>query len=189
MYSAGLGPIGSGRATQCKAAPFKTAQRAGLAILGASAVAVLTGCGSGSPAAAPTVTVTTTRSAGTGPAAPASSDPAASTDPAATTAPAASTGPGTCPPSALHVSLGDSEGAAGTFYRVIVLTNTSGSACTLYGYPGVSFVTRPGGSVIGAPARRNPLIPDTLITMQPGATASALSGLVDTGALPTAQCQ
>src|SRR5215475_10768862 len=159
MYSAGSGPIGSGRAAQgkaaqCRAAQCKAARGAGLVILGAWAAAVLTGCGTGSPAAAPTVTVTTTRSAGP----PATSAPAASADPAASTVPAASTGPGTCPPSALHVSLGDSEGAAGTFYRVIVLTNTSGSACTLYGYPGVSFVTRPGGSVIGAPARRNPLI-------------------------------
>ncbi len=70
-----------------------------------------------------------------------------------------------------------------------MLTNVSVSACTLYGYPGVSFVTGQGGSVIGAPASRNPLVSDTLITLQPGQAASALTGIVDTGALPAAACK
>ena len=90
---------------------------------------------------------------------------------------------------ALQPSLGSGQGAAGTFYRVIVLTNVSASPCTLYGYPGVSFVTGQGGSVIGAPASRNPLVPDTLITLQPGQAASALTGIADTGALPAAACK
>ncbi len=132
------------------------------------------------------------------PAAPAAAVPAATTGPSSTvpsttvpanTGPSTTGGPSTCRPSALRVSLGPSQGAAGTFYQVIVLTNTSGSDCTLYGYPGVSFVTGPGGSVIGAPARRNPLIPDTLITLAPGAAASALAGITDTGALSQSACR
>jgi hypothetical protein len=157
-------------------------------VLAAGAAGLLTACGSGTPA--PTVTVTKTAA----PASPAATAvPVATTAPATTgpasTGPATTGGPATCQPSALRASVGQSQGAAGTFYQVLVLTNTSSSDCTLYGYPGVSFVTGPGGSVIGAPARRNPLIPDTLITLAPGAAASALAGITDTGALPQSACK
>jgi hypothetical protein len=169
------------------------ARRAGLVVIAGGAAGLLTACGSGHPAAAPTVTVTTTTPAtglaGTGPASTQPTSPAAPAVPVATTAPAAPAGPGPCQPAALKPSLGPGQGAAGTFYRVIVLTNVSASPCTLYGYPGVSFVTGQGGSVIGAPASRNPLIPDTLITLQPGQAASALTGIADTGALPAAACK
>lgn len=158
-----------------------TARRAGLLAAAAGAAGLLTACGSGTPAAAPTKTITTTAAAA------AASTPAAT--PSATTPAPAPAGPGTCLPSALQASLGQGQGAAGTLYQLIVLTNTSNSACTLYGYPGVSFVTGQGGSVIGAPASRNPLIPDTLITLQPGQAASALVGITDTGALPQSACQ
>lgn len=165
------------------------ARRAGLVVLAAGAAGLLTACGSSNPAPAPAKTVTGTAAAA--PASPAVTAPAvptATTAPA-TTAPAAAAGPSTCSPSALRASLGQSQGAAGTLYQVIVLTNTSSSDCTLYGYPGVSFVTGPGGSVIGAPAQRNSLIPDTLITLRPGAAASALTGITDTGALTQSACK
>jgi Protein of unknown function (DUF4232) len=163
------------------------ARRAGLVVIAGGAAGLLTACGSGHPAAAPTVTITTTAPTSTE---PASTGPAAPAVPVATTTPAppAPAGPGTCQPTALKASLGLGQGAAGTFYRVIVLTNVSASPCTLYGYPGVSFVTGHGGSVIGAPASRNPLISDTLITLEPGQAASALTGIADTGALPEAAC-
>jgi hypothetical protein len=151
----------------------------GLLAAGAGAAGLLTGCGSGTPAPTKTVTVTPSAAATT----PASS-PTAS--PTGTTA---ASGPGTCPSSGLQASLGPSQGAAGTIYVLLILTNTSSSACTLYGYPGVSFVTGQGGSVIGAPARRNPVISDTLVTLQPGATASALLGVEDTGALTPSKCK
>jgi len=139
---------------------------------GAAGVAgLLAACGS-TPAAAPAKTITVA------PAASSSSSTSTPT-PAVTSA---------CLSSDLQASLGQSQGAAGTFYHLIVLTNISASACTLYGYPGVSFVTGPGGGVIGSPAARNPVIPDTLVTLQPGGTASALLGVVDTGALPPSAC-
>jgi hypothetical protein len=159
-------------------------RRASLVAIAGGAAGLLTACGSGHPAAAPTVTITRTAPPATQPA-----SPAAPATPVSTTTPAAPAGPGTCPPTALKASLGPGQGAAGTFYRVIVLTNVSASACTLYGYPGVSFVTGHGGSVIGAPASRNPLVPGTLITLSPGQAASALTGIVDTGALPAAACR
>ena len=152
-------------------------RRFGILAAAAGTAALLAGCGSKAapPAAAPTKTVTVTPSGGS--TSPASSSP--STTPA---------GPSTCLSSDLQASLGQSQGAAGTIYQLLVLTNTSASDCTLYGYPGVSFVTGQGGSVIGSPAARNPLISDTLVTLQPGGTASALLGVVETGALPQSKC-
>jgi Protein of unknown function (DUF4232) len=143
----------------------------------AGAAAMLAGCGSkpASPAAVPTKTITVTPAAGS------SSSPASSPS-------AAPAGPPTCVSSDLQASLGPSQGAAGTFYHLLILTNTSSADCTLYGYPGVSFVTGQGGSVIGAPAGRNSVVPDTLVTLPPGGTASALLGVEDTGALPPSSC-
>jgi hypothetical protein len=156
-------------------------RRSGVVAATAAAATLLAGCGSGTPTAAPTKTVTAT--AGT------AATPSAAASSASATTPPAAAGPGTCSATDLRASLGQGSGAAGTFYQLIVLTNTSSSACTLYGYPGVSFVTGQGGSVIGAPATRNSLIKDTLVTLQPGGTASALVGVVDAGALPQAACQ
>ncbi len=117
-------------------------------------------CGSspGTPAAARTVTVT----------------PAPATK-TVTISPAPS-GPGPCLTSNLRLTVGASNGAAGTIYYPLDLTSAGTSACTLYGYPGVAFVTSPGGSSIGAPAGRRPIagISPALITLQPGASAHAI---------------
>jgi hypothetical protein len=150
----------------------------------ASAAGLIAGCGGGSPAAAPTKTITETAPAG------GTSSPATTPTPTpAATAAASPAGPPTCASANLKATLGVSQGAAGTIYQVIVLTNTSAAACTLFGYPGVSFVTSAGGSIIGAPADRNPIVPDALVTMQPGSQAYALVGVVQVSALPTSACR
>ncbi len=118
-----------------------------------AAAGLLAGCGSGA-SARPTVTVTVT--------APASSAPASSP----------ATPAGGCTTAALQVSLGPGSVAAGSTYYPIEFTNTSRSACTLYGYPGVSFVTA-SGSQVGAPATEDPVFPRQLITLAPGGTAHA----------------
>jgi hypothetical protein len=163
------------------------ARRSAILAVAAGAAGLLAACGTaGSPGAAPTKTVTETVPATSGTSAAAAPSPSSAA--AAGTA-AAATGPGPCVSSDLQASLGQSGAAAGTFYHLVVLTNTSGSACTLYGYPGVSFVSGQGGSIIGAPAARNPLIADTLVTLQPGGAASALLGVTDTGVLTPSACQ
>ena len=60
--------------------------------------------------------------------------------------------------------------------------------CTLYGYPGVSFVTAPGGSQIGPAATRNPAVPRQLVTLAPGQTAHAELQVVDAENYPPADC-
>jgi hypothetical protein len=74
--------------------------------------------------------------------------------------------------------IGQGNGAAGTVYYPVEFTNISGSACTLYGFPGVAFVTKPGGSVIGAPAGRSTADRD-LILFGPGRTAHATLAVSD----------
>jgi hypothetical protein len=117
----------------------------------------------------------------------AASTPGATTSAASTGAastPAAPTGTAGCLASGLQAQLGGSQGTAGTIYQVIVLTNTSASNCTLYGYPGVSFVTSEGGNQVGAPATRNPAVKATQLTLSPGSKANLQLAIHDAGAYP-----
>jgi hypothetical protein len=139
---------------------------------------LLSGCGVSGGSAAPTVTVTTTVQA-TG---SASSGASASSGPASSPA-----GLQPCPTSALRVRIGSGDAAAGSSYYPIQLTNTSGTSCTLFGYPGVSFVSAAGGSQVGAPAARNPGSP-ALVTLAAGATAHATLQVVDALNYPASRC-
>jgi len=109
-------------------------------------------CGSSPPAATPTRTVTVTPSP---------------------------SGPLPCPTTALKLTVGAANGAAGTIFYPLNFTNTSGSACTMFGYPGVAFVSSPGGSQIGAPANRRTAAAPMVITVAPGATAHATLAVSD----------
>ena len=150
------------------------------AALGGAAVAIAA-CGStASPAAAPaptkTVTVPSSQPASTAPATPTTS---ASPTPA---------GPPPCPTSALKASVGSGNGAAGSTYYPLDFTNVSGAACSLFGYPGVSFVTGTGGSQIGRVASRNPAVASKLVAITPGSTAHATLQVVNAMNYPGAEC-
>jgi hypothetical protein len=75
--------------------------------------------------------------------------------------------------------VGTGNGAAGTIYYPLEFTNTSSSACTIFGYPGVAFVSSPGGSLVGAPAGRVSGNPPSLVTVEPGASAQATLAVSD----------
>jgi hypothetical protein len=74
------------------------------------------------------------------------------------------------------------------------LTNDSGASCTLNGYPGVSFVSSPGGSQIGAAATRATTSyiftaqPPQAITLARGQTAHADLQLLTAGNFTPSQC-
>ena len=125
---------------------------------------LVTACGSSAPGATPARTVTVTAT----PSAPAS--------PTVTPSPS---GPQPCATTGLKLTVGTANGAAGTIFYPLDFTNTSGSACTMYGYPGVAFVSSPGGSQIGAPASRRAAAAPTVITVAPGATAHATLAVSD----------
>jgi hypothetical protein len=132
------------------------------------------------------------------PAASGSTPAASSSAPAATSSssntPAvvapSSSAPGTpaCATSALQVKLGSSDGYAGGVYVVINFTNTSGSTCTLFGYPGVSLVTGPPYKQIGLAAKRSTSTSKKLVTLAAGATANAQLQIVDALNFPSASC-
>jgi|SRR5271165_1676796 len=144
----------------------------------AGALGLLAACGStAAPGTTPTKTVTI--QAGANSSAAAAVPAAASSSSSSAAAP----GPSGCLASGLQAELGVSQGTAGTIYQVIVLTNTSTATCTLYGYPGVSFVTGVGGSQVGKPATKNPVVAKTLVTLAPAAKADVLLAVHDAGAI------
>ena len=99
----------------------------------------------------------------------------------------APSGPGQCATSDLRVTVGGGNAAAGSAYYPLDFTNNSSAACTVYGYPGVSFVTA-AGSQVGAPASRGGTTPRAQITIQPGAIAHATLQIADAGNFPSSSC-
>ncbi len=137
------------------------------------AVAQAAACGSAQSPPAP----------GSTPAAPASATAAPTSAPPPTAAAAAA-----CANSTLRPSLAPMGAAAGTAYYALRLTNVSAATCTLYGYPGVSFVTGPGGRQIGSAAARNPRYPVTTVVLAPDATANATLGVATAANYPVSRC-
>jgi hypothetical protein len=152
------------------------------ALICAAALAGCASSGSSSPppAAGSATTVTASPSA-----------PAASSNTPAVVAPSSSPAAGstTCATSALQVKLGASNGYAGGVYQTIDFTNTSGSSCTLTGYPGVSLVTGPSHQQLGLAAKRGTSTPAATVTLAPGATANAQLQIVDALNFPSSSCQ
>jgi hypothetical protein len=142
-----------------------------------AAAGLLAACGSATPSASPAATVTVT--------VPATQTAAAS--PGSQTPVPAQAGPPACGTPALTASLGSGNGAAGSTYYAVDFTNNSGSACGLYGYPGVSFVTA-AGSQVGAAATEDPTYPRQLVTLAPGATAHATLRVVEALNYPASTC-
>lgn len=69
-----------------------------------------------------------------------------------------------CKADNLHLSMGDSSGAAGTIYRNAVITNQGDNDCTLTGYTG-AYLTDGGGMQLGAGAIANALYMPAQITL------------------------
>jgi Protein of unknown function (DUF4232) len=148
----------------------------------------------GAPLAAAAVTLLALAAAGCGDGgmsntASQSPAPAGSTAPAATSAPSATSGPpqsasSAAPPAAspraasdrctvtdLRMRLGTGDPGAGQIYYPLRFTNTSGHACVLDGFPGVSLL-RGDGSTIGKPAGREGAKGAT-VSLAAGATVQA----------------
>ena len=82
-----------------------------------------------------------------------------------------------CQPASLRVTINANAagGAAGSTYYPVNFTNTSGSACGMYGYPGVSLVTAGDSAArqIGAAAQRNPAFGQQPVRLAAGGVAHA----------------
>ena len=179
-----------------------------VSLLGAGLVALATGCtasgtasvaGSAVPAGATASASPSSGVAGNGGTAPSA---AASGGGSSTTAPGAAVPSATpaangsgglavlaCPTSGLKVAEGSGNAGAGSVYIPIEFTNTSGRTCTLFGYPGVALTTSaaPSGQV-GAAATRSAASPARVITLAPGASASASLKIAQVANYPAASC-
>ena len=82
-------------------------------------------------------------------------------------------GPARCTTKDLRVSLTGGEGAAGSTYYDLTLTNTSGQVCRTGGFGGVSLVGDGNGTQIGAPADRTEPGKVRAITLRPDGRATA----------------
>ena len=161
----------------------RSAGRPALAAAALTCAAALAGCassGSSQPGASGSTATASPSAASSSGNTPAVASPSPSSPAAA--------GPAACPTSSLRVTEGVAQGYAGGVYVVIDFTNTSGSACTLYGYPGVSLVSGPPYAQIGLPAKRSTSTPKKLVTLTPGATAHAQLQIVDALNYPPASC-
>jgi hypothetical protein len=93
-----------------------------------------------------------------------------------------------CTHGQLRLHVGPANGTAGTIFYPLTFTNRSARVCALRGFPGVSSVTRRHHRV-GAPATRDAFRPHTVRLRARGGRATAVLGIVDTGALPRRQCR
>ena len=108
----------------------------------------------------------------------------------AVAAPASQSSPAApaCGNSAVAAWLGvPGNGTAGSFYYELELSNVSGHACTLYGYPGVSAVG-PGRVQLGSAAGREAGDPERVVTLPNDATAHVLLRITDTGVFSPSEC-
>ena len=93
-----------------------------------------------------------------------------------------------CATSALTVWLGiPGDGAAGSTFYQLELSNTAKKTCTLYGFPGVSAIG-PGGHQLGRAAARDHADPVRLVTLRRGATAHVLLRIADVANFPATSC-
>jgi hypothetical protein len=93
-----------------------------------------------------------------------------------------------CFASELTVWLGSpGNGAAGSVYYDLELSNTSASTCTLFGFPGVS--ANNGGGQLGSAAGRDHSRPSSVVTLRPGGTSHVILQINDVGDFPLTICK
>jgi hypothetical protein len=79
------------------------------------------------------------------------------------------------------------DGTAGSTYYNLEFTNLGSRTCTIAAFPGVSAIGLTGAQVGLAAARTN-LGTTPVVQLAPGATATSVVQLTDTGNLPSANC-
>jgi hypothetical protein len=84
---------------------------------------------------------------------------------------------------AVWVNADSANGAAGTIFYHLDVTNTGHRTCYLFGWPSVS-ATNSFGHQLGAGARRVPNVPARIVNVRPGGTAHAVLGYVDVQVSP-----
>lgn len=91
-----------------------------------------------------------------------------------------------CGAAQLRLSVQDADRGAGQAHQRLVLTNRGG-ACTLHGYPGVSFVDGQG-RILGSPAGQSPGAVRRVL-VAPGRSVFAVLTYSNAGAFPDSTCR
>jgi hypothetical protein len=163
---------------------------AGVLAAGCAASSTSTTAAASSPTGASSASASSP-AAGTGAAATSAASSAASAG--ASSSAATASGTPACTSADLKVSLGGGAGAGMSQNHIgLQLRNTGSSPCTVYGYPGVSWVAGADGHQVGAAAQRqsnNSGSAEQTITLAPGALASAPLDIVDAAVIPPAECK
>jgi hypothetical protein len=151
------------------------------------ATGVLTaGCAASSTSSATASAVSPSGASGTSAASPGASASASGSGYIASGAPA-------CKSADLQASIGGGPGAGmSQNHTGLQLRNVGSSACTLYGYPGVSWVAGADGHQVGAAAVRQPDpsgSAEKTVTLAPGALASAPLDIVDAAVFSRSECK
>jgi len=144
--------------------------------------------GIGGAGDAPSTGTGAATSTGTSAATSTGTSAATSTGTSAATGGGGSAGTSRCHTGALALSLGAGEGAAGTAYVPLVFKNVSGRTCTLFGFPGVSWVAGDDGHQVNVPFARTGAAKST-VTLAAGAVAHATLATHDVGFYDVAQCK
>lgn len=92
-----------------------------------------------------------------------------------------------CPTSDLRISIGSTGAAAGTAYIQVEFLNDGQQACSLRGYPGVSF-TDAAGRQVGYPAVENSASDVTTVVVGRQQSVAAMVGIPNAGNFPPADC-
>ena len=145
----------------------------------------LAGCASSGHSSAPgTSAPSTTSPSTTAPATTGPSAPITTTGSPTTSAPSAPRVP-VCAVSSLSISVTSPLGSAGALHYQLVFKNESHSSCTLYGFPGVSFLDDQGHQ-IGPPAQERTGASRQVVTLVPGMDGYVTLDVTDPGIPPCA---
>ena len=93
-----------------------------------------------------------------------------------------------CATGQLRVTVVPGDSAAGHLGLRVVFTNTGSGSCTMFGYPGVSFVTGASGAQVNDAAQRAGG-PSVLVAVASGGSAHADLLLTQVGNYPVAACR
>jgi Protein of unknown function (DUF4232) len=158
------------------------------AVMAVAAAGLLAACASAttsSTASAPHAASSSSRT-------PDASASMAATNGSGTSGTSGTAGLAACGSASLRVAVDASQagGAAGSTYVPVTFTNTASSACGMYGFPGVSFVTADdsAGHQIGAAAQENAQFAKQPVRLTAGGVAHAWLQVAEAGNYPPASC-
>jgi Protein of unknown function (DUF4232) len=140
---------------------------------------VMAGCNSGSSGSSSGTTTSASTATTAGPGSSTSASTSTTTGGSTSTTTPAST---RCHTSQLTAAVGANQGAAGSIYIAITLTNHGSTTCVIAGYPGVSLLDG-GGHQIGTPATRATGSSHP-VTLVPGAVSSTTVHTLNAGVAP-----